>query len=648
MKYIHKIIVVIIICLLISTSTTSLALQKNLFKNNNCSNATISCYTINREGFPKINSNSIPYENAQFLLDKIRELENEISNNPNSIKTKQLQDEIIDLAKKYQLIPIDYSFEQIRNQITKRNFPLSFLKTKRSKASSHASEWFCNFASVGEGSSLPVIILPRFIPILVAPIPRVYMRWEAQDGYTSCGGLLSRTGFLASGELNGYALGFWGVGFSIFLPPIMAYGLFGYALFASVNAEDIEFYPPNNKPQISSPNPSNGEENVPITLSELSFRIDDDDNDLMSYTVTTDPDVGSGIENNKGNGFYNIPIGGLQSSTTYSWTVSASDGKDTTDKTYTFTTEYLAPVVSNPYPTKTFVDTDLDYLRFTLSEPQGELMDYTVETSPYIGYKQDTDVSDGTYTVPVNGLVEGRLYSWYVNVTDGTYWTRNKYVFSTDKSKLIGYWSFDEGSGIIVYDGSDFNNDGTIFGASWTTGFDDNALSFDGNDYIDVGNDVSLKPDLPITISAWIKIDDTHSGGQVFTNGRWDYPLDYYGMSLNVGEDRFLGVAYGDGDTGPEGRRSKCGTTILEFDTWYHVVGIIKGPTDMDIYINGINDGGTYSGTGGDIAYSDGSSYIGQDGSFENFFSGIIDEVKIFNGVLTENEIQELYLNPDN
>ena len=30
---------------------------------------------------------------------------------------------------------------------------------------------------------------------------------------------------------------------------------------------------------------------------------------------------------------------------------------------------------------------------------------------------------------------------------------------------------------------------------------------------------------------------------------------------------------------------------------------IIRGSTDINIYINGINDGGTYSGSGGDIAY---------------------------------------------
>ena len=40
---------------------------------------------------------------------------------------------------------------------------------------------------------------------------------------------------------------------------------------------------------------SDGAENVPISTTELKFSLDDFNEDLMSYTVTTDPDIGSGI-----------------------------------------------------------------------------------------------------------------------------------------------------------------------------------------------------------------------------------------------------------------------------------------------------------------------------------------------------------------
>jgi len=57
---------------------------------------------------------------------------------------------------------------------------------------------------------------------------------------------------------------------------------------------------------------------------------------------------------------------------------------------------------------------------------------------------------------------------------------------------LISHWKFDEGIGTIAYD-SVGDNDGTIYGAIWTTGQIDGALSFDGiNDYVGVPDDESL------------------------------------------------------------------------------------------------------------------------------------------------------------
>ncbi len=50
-----------------------------------------------------------------------------------------------------------------------------------------------------------------------------------------------------------------------------------------------------------------------------------------------------------------------------------------------------------------------------------------------------------------------------------------------------GYWKFNEGNGNTAYDSSAHNFDGTINGATWTTGYSGYALDFDGvNDYVDL------------------------------------------------------------------------------------------------------------------------------------------------------------------
>ena len=62
-----------------------------------------------------------------------------------------------------------------------------------------------------------------------------------------------------------------------------------------------------------------------------------------------------------------------------------------------------------------------------------------------------------------------------------------------------GYWLMDEGSGSVIYDETENDNDGTISGASWVDGISGSGLDFDGsNDYVEVsspnlfptGNDV--------------------------------------------------------------------------------------------------------------------------------------------------------------
>ena len=132
-------------------------------------------------------------------------------------------------------------------------------------------EMFCNFVATGEGSAFPIIILPRFIPLIMAPIPRLFVGWKTPIGITSCGGLRSGTGFIASGQQQGLALGFWGIGFSIFLPPVMAYGMFGYALYAKASAEDMEYWPPNHPPEITAMYPLDGATYIPLSTSELRF-----------------------------------------------------------------------------------------------------------------------------------------------------------------------------------------------------------------------------------------------------------------------------------------------------------------------------------------------------------------------------------------
>ena len=52
---------------------------------------------------------------------------------------------------------------------------------------------------------------------------------------------------------------------------------------------------------------------------------------------------------------------------------------------------------------------------------------------------------------------------------------------------LVAYWSFNEGSGTTLTDNSGNAHDGTIYGATWTSGIAGNGLEFDGvDDYVTI------------------------------------------------------------------------------------------------------------------------------------------------------------------
>ena len=73
---------------------------------------------------------------------------------------------------------------------------------------------------------------------------------------------------------------------------------------------------------------------------------------------------------------------------------------------------------------------------------------------------------------------------------------------------LVGYWSFDEGSGNIAYDISGAGNHGTLMNnPTWSDGKVSGGLTFDGtDDYINCGDNASLDIGTgDLSITAWIR-----------------------------------------------------------------------------------------------------------------------------------------------
>jgi len=596
----------------------------------------------------------LSYEESIVINNFFKELQYNITYHPFSDETQRLKSCFVEFLDEKGLLPNSISKDQIIESMTPPNL-YQLLQNKLFKcflpspkiSSTKGTAFFCSVASGGSGKTTPIVIAPR---------PHIIVFWKGgiqeELSVTTVGGIHSGKGFIAAGNQNGMMIGFEGLGLTYGTPFGTVYGFTGYAVYASVTADLIEFYPPNSKPEISNPNPSDGQENIPTSLSELSFQINDDDNELMDYSVTTDPFIGSGSKNSVGDGIYVVSVDGLQPSTTYIWTVAVTDGKDTTTNIFSFTTIQERPIVTNPVPfDRSSISTDLSELSFTLTDIQGDKMDYTVETSPDIGSDSATNVGNGVYSMQIDTLEENIWYYWFVNVTDGEHWTKEKFNFYTGDLDLVGYWSFNDGT---ANDISGNKNHGTKYGVKYlSSGGPDGSgcFSFDGvDDYISI-NDVSdfrfVNQDL--SFCCWVTILDNIDDYRYFitlTGTDGSYPgvvLEKCRSGLKGG--RILMQTRGTPDTKAIVQSIEDGDTLPK-NKWMFVVGVVDYPNSVKLYIDGVLQE-SVSAIDFDLTQVDNLKlYFGwlpYDMQYWGPHYGKIDEVFIYGNALSEQEIQLLY-----
>jgi len=220
-------------------------------------------------------------------------------------------------------------------------------------------------------------------------------------------------------------------------------------------------------------------------------------------------------------------------------------------------------------------------------------------------------------------------------------------VITYSNDGLIAYYPFNGNAN----DESGNQNHGEVIGATLTAdrfGNGNSAYYFDGvDDYIDCGNSTILKPEFPISISTWVNIKSLNIPVGIFLNCTGN--ARYYGVLLFVHDSGKVTTNYGNAGTiGPYSRRSKQGDTVLFLNNWYHIVTIFKNTDEIEIFVNGQNDGGHYDGYASSMEYdTDGSGNIGRfvnsTTNVPNYANTILDDICLYNYSLSDAEIDSLY-----
>ena len=193
----------------------------------------------------------------------------------------------------------------------------------------------------------------------------------------------------------------------------------------------------------------------------------------------------------------------------------------------------------------------------------------------------------------------------------------------------VGIWLFDEGKGNVAADTSGNGNDGAIAGAKWAEGKFGGALEFEPPHVVTVEHSDSLAFTDQMTIATWVYMNDGVSYTAIRRNGA--YLLEVQSLTEQVPGGYVFGIWSGGGFTG-----GVWGKTVLEFEQWYHVVGLYDGE-EMRIYVDGTLEAA--KAQKGDVDGA-GELLFGTFGGEK--FLGRLDEVVFFGRAITTDEIAAL------
>jgi hypothetical protein len=346
--------------------------------------------------------------------------------------------------------------------------------------------------------------------------------------------------------------------------------------------------------------------------------------------------------------YYYVP--GLQPGTTYYWRVDEieADGTIRTGDVWKFTMTPKAAWAPTPGDNASYVAADvvlgwsagLNAVSHDVHFGTEAMAVEAGAAETVKGQKQALPF----YTPGV--LARGQRYFWRVdeNLLDGSkapgaVWsfTVRPVLPKTDPS-LVGWWKMEDTKSGQAADYSGYDNYGTLVGGpTFAEGYLGDALAFDGtDDFVNCGADSSLTNVGSVSVTAWIKMNAVGRDQKIASdqdNAKGGYKLGVYSgnnrVEFEVRTSANAAVL----------NRGTLGGTALDGEVWHHVAGVYDKGAAIRTYVNGVLDREMSTTEAAGIAA--GPLMLGRE-SYSNayWWSGLIDDVRVYNKALTVEEIQ--------
>jgi len=357
------------------------------------------------------------------------------------------------------------------------------------------------------------------------------------------------------------------------------------------------------------------------------------------------------------------PVSGLIPGTTYYWRIDevndACEPYLWEGSIWRFTVNPLTAYNPSPPDGDAIVDPNVN-----LSWSAG------VSAADVNGHKVYVDLSEANVIArsgcDVNGVIRtdpnyifgppltlGDTYYWAIDeVNDANTWPGPVWSFTTwpyipiDDPNLLGWWKFEDSGVSKTLDSSGHNRHGTLYGGpAYATGVFDEAINLDGtDDWVSVGS-VGISGAAPRTIAGWVKMNTT-------TIPPWTNVFGFTTDSTTFYTSFDIVVSGADAPPIP------AGWYIIHTYYWQQP---ITGPDLEWHHFAATYDGNSaYDGNSVISWYGDGefigeefygidtidNVLMGKSASNNNYFPGLIDDVRIYDKVLTLGEIRQIMFPP--
>ena len=211
---------------------------------------------------------------------------------------------------------------------------------------------------------------------------------------------------------------------------------------------------------------------------------------------------------------------------------------------------------------------------------------------------------------------------------------------------LVGYWKFDEGTGQFALDLSGHGNKGTLKnGTSWGDGI----LCFDGvDDWVEVNDSNTLDITNQITLSAWVYFDNNPTKWtKIVIKPYQSYSDPWELYCIDFGHNKPGSSVYNiprfmitDGLTTGNYGGAYDVNYVLPEGSWHQVVGTYDGSI-VRLYV----DGQPVASSSATLQIGTNNMPLSIGGRLgtNDSFNGCVDNVRIYNRALTQDEVLDLY-----